>query len=525
MTIAPWPEWLPDQADFSNAGSPLIRNCIPLTPRSYGPMPSAVPHSLNTLAERCQGAYAMKAADGSIYIFAGDRQKLYMLPPGGSRTLGDVSRATGGAYATPSPASGGFWSMTSFGTRVIATNGVDSIQTIMVPVGASPAFTPLSATAPIAKYVATVKDFLFVANTIDGVGGPVPYRVWWSGINDPTNWPTPGTPTALQVMSDYQDLQQTDLGNITGLQSGFAPGSDVVIFCQRGIYTASFIGPPLLFSFRVAQGASGTLSPMSIVQSHARDNSGAIRPVCYYLSEDGFTAFDGSASFPIGAQKFDREFFRQLDDAYVGYVQGVADPRSRAILWAFPSVGSGGLFNRLLIYNWELSRATIVELQPASYAEFLTIAMYGKGYTLDNIDEFGNLDVIQPSFDDPFWTGNATSRVSFFDKDHRLNIAGGPAMAPTLETTEMQPSEGRRSWVQMIRPLIDGGVATVAVGHRERLTDPVTWELPVAINAIGECPQRATGRYLRFRLTMPAGQAFSHLLGLDIRTRPEAALR
>ena len=28
MTISPWPEWLPDQADFGNAGSPVIKNVI-----------------------------------------------------------------------------------------------------------------------------------------------------------------------------------------------------------------------------------------------------------------------------------------------------------------------------------------------------------------------------------------------------------------------------------------------------------------------------------------------------------------
>lgn len=525
MTVVPWPEWLPDQADFGNAGSPNIKNCIPLTPRSYGPMPSAVPHSLNTLSERCQGSYAMKAADGSIYVFAGDRQKLYMLPPGGSRTLADVSRATGGAYATTAPSSGGHWSMTSFGTRIIAANGVDPMQTLMLPVGASPAFTPLSATAPVAKYVATVKDFLFAANTIDGVGGPVPYRVWWSGINDPTNWPTPGSITALQVMSDYQDLQQTDLGNIMGLQSGFAQGSDVAVFCERGIYTGQFVGPPLLFNFRVAQGAGGTISPLSIVQGHAQTNTGATVSVCYYLGESGFAVFDGSTSTPIGAQKFDRAFFRDLDDAYVGYVQGTADPRSRAVLWAYPSVGSAGLFNRVLVYNYELSRGTIIELEPASYLEWLSSAMFGTGYTLDNIDGFGTLDTIAPPFDDPFWTGNAASRLMLFDKDHRLGIGGGPAFAPTLETAEMQPNEGRRAWVQMTRPLIDGGIATVAVGHRERLTEPVIWEAPVAINALGDCPQRVTGRYLRFRLTMPAGQGFHHLQGIDIRMRPEAALR
>ena len=151
--------------------------------------------------------------------------------------------------------------------------------------------------------------------------------------------------------------------------------------------------------------------------------------------------------------------------------------------------------------------------------------MFGTGYTLDNIDGFGDLDTIAPPFDDPFWTGNAASRLMLFDKDHRLGIGGGPAFAPTLETAEMQPNEGRRAWVTTVRPLIDGGIATVAVGHRERLTDPVTWELPVSINAIGDCPQRATGRYVRFRMAMPAGQGFRHLQGLDLSLKPDAKLR
>src|SRR5678810_753069 len=82
MTIAPWAEWLPDLSDFRTAGSPLIKNCVPITASSYGPMPTAIPHSTNTLGERCQGSYTIKAADNTVYLFAGDHAKLYMLPPG-----------------------------------------------------------------------------------------------------------------------------------------------------------------------------------------------------------------------------------------------------------------------------------------------------------------------------------------------------------------------------------------------------------------------------------------------------------
>jgi|KBSMisStandDraft_5_1062788.scaffolds.fasta_scaffold04720_6 hypothetical protein len=524
MTIAPWAEWLPDLSDFRTAGSPLIKNCVPITASSYGPMPTAIPHSTNTLGERCQGSYTIKAADNTVYLFAGDHVKLYMLPPSATDFV-DVTGATG-PYNTPSPVSGGHWSMTSYGARVIATNGADPPQTILLPVGATPQFADLSADAPVARYVAVVKDFLMFGWTIDPVDGSQPQRVWWSSINSPASWPTPGSTPALQTQSDFQDLQQTDLGQITGLVSGFAPGSDVVIFCERGIWTASYTSLPLIFNFKVAQGAAGSTAPLSIVQSFAKDNTGAIRPVVYYLTEHGFAAFDGNTSFPIGAQKFDREFYNQVDDAHIANVQGIRDPRTRIVMWGFPTPGSEGMLTKLLVYNWELGRATISELERVDhYIEWLTTGAYGVVHDLDHIDSFGDLDTITPSFDDPFWSGNAAARVSFFLPDHRLNIAGGPPMAPTLDTGEIQPVEGRRAWVQNTRPLHDGGAATIAIGHRERQTDPVTWEPAVAINQIGECPQRCTGRYLRFRFQMPAGQNFTTLDGIDVQLRPEATRR
>jgi hypothetical protein len=156
--------------------------------------------------------------------------------------------------------------------------------------------------------------------------------------------------------------------------------------------------------------------------------------------------------------------------------------------------------------------------------------MYATSYNLDQLDPFGNLEVIQPPLDDPFWVGNASNFITAFDPSHRLGVGRGPAMAPTLETAETQPNDRQRAWVSSVRPLIQGApgcheTATVAVGHREKLTDPVVWEPAVHCNVIGEAPQRVTGRYLRFRLAMPAAQEFRHLQGLDIALRGEARLR
>jgi hypothetical protein len=153
--------------------------------------------------------------------------------------------------------------------------------------------------------------------------------------------------------------------------------------------------------------------------------------------------------------------------------------------------------------------------------------LYGTAYNLDQLDPFGNLDVIMPSFDDPFWVGNTKAYLSTFCVDHKLYAWNGEAMAPTIDVGESQPVPGRRARIINTRPLIDGGdpVATVQVGHRERLSQPVIWEAQVPINIIGDCPQRATGRYMRFRFAMPRGQAFAHLQGLVVDMAPEGTMR
>ena len=84
---------------FGNAGSPVIKKVVPLTQKSYGPMPTAVPWSDNTLDEPCQGAYASGRRTGRLTSLPATGKTL----PGGAdyQILADASRAAGGAYATP----------------------------------------------------------------------------------------------------------------------------------------------------------------------------------------------------------------------------------------------------------------------------------------------------------------------------------------------------------------------------------------------------------------------------------------
>jgi hypothetical protein len=189
------------------------------------------------------------------------------------------------------------------------------------------------------------------------------------------------------------------------------------------------------------------------------------------------------------------------------------------------------LFDRLLVYNWDLARAVICELElDANHSEWLARGLFGQGYTLDTIDSFGDLETILPPFDDPFWAGTSAGRLTTFSSDHRLYTWVGPAMAPTLDLPETQPVPGRRAWVTNARPLIDAGDdiagnATVQVGARERLSEAVVWSAQIPVNILGDCPQRTTGRYIRMRFAMARGVAFTALQGLDLDLVPEGKLR
>ena len=460
MAVVPFGEWLPDQPDFANPGSATITNVLPRSKQSYGPMPGLVPYS-GALNGRCQGAYPMRDPAGNVFIFAGDGGKLYLLKAG-STNFGDVSKV--GGYSTPA-APNGFWSMTSFGARVIATNFINPAQTFLA--GTDSAFSDLSTGAPKAQYAAVIRDFLFLGNTVDGSDGARPFRLWWSAIGDPTNFPVPGTNAAVQVQSDFQDLEQTDLGQVTGIVGGGLSAIDGAAFCERGIYRIAYAGSPNIFDFAVAQGAAGTNSPLSIVVRRFNSPfSGAAAAVAYYLGTDGYCLFDGSSALSIGAEKMDKAFFKDLDASQLAYVQAVADPINKLIFWVYSGPGNGGLYNRAVVFNWSIGRWALIDLTmtPVEWAT----PSFSIGYTLEQLDQIGTLDALPFSLDSRIWTGGVPV-LGMFDNSHKLNYTTGPNMAPTVETSEQQLFPGFRAKIASIRPIVDGTPASVAVGGEHGL--------------------------------------------------------
>lgn len=483
-------EYAPDLPALG-PGSSNIRNVIPRTPLSYGPLSGLAVFS-EALSSRCQGAISGVDSGGNVTAYAGDANDLYALTPA-STAWGNVS-SSAGAYTT---ASDGLWQMTNFQGRLIATNFADPIQATLLGSGTN--FADLSADAPKARYIAGVKGWLFAGNTTDPTYAEQPYRVWWSALNDATNWPTPGTANAAQFQSDFNDFSG-DAGWLQGIVGNLGT-ADCGVFFEHAVWRGVYVGPPVIFDFFPAQGVRGTPAPNSLVQ---------LGSVVYFLAEDGFYAFDGTNSIPIGANRVDKTFYSDLDQSYMDRICGTVDPINKLIFWAYPGAGNqGGNPNRLLIYNWQINRWSIAEIT----LEFLFRSL-SFGYTLDQLDSFGALDDIAPALDSRIWTGGKVL-LSAFDTDHKLNYFTGDNLAATVATTENEIFPGQRAQITNVRPIVDGGTPSVAFGTRNRLIDASTLGTATAINSLGTCPQRANGRYVYGQITLPEGSDFDHIQGIS----------
>lgn len=489
-------EYLPDQPAYSGAGATRALNVVPRTAQSYGPIPSLATYS-GALTARAQGALFVRDTDATSHGFAGDATKLYKLSTG-STSWSDVSKV--GGYTTGSDER---WAMTFYGRRLCATNWFDPVQSYVI--GTSSAFADLAAAAPKARYIATVRNFVMVGNTFDGTDGNQPQRIWWSGFDDPTSWPTIGSALAAQVQSDRQDLPG-DGGWIQGLV-GNLEAADCAIFQENAIYRGQYIGSPAIFDFRRVDGARGTPAPGSI---------GSLGPMCFYLADNGFFQFNGAQSMPIGAGKVDRTFWADVDTAYLYRITSAIDPITKMVFWSYPGAGnSGGTPNKLIIYNWELGRWGYGE----QAMEILT-QWRAFGYTLDDLDPFGTLETLPFSLDSRVWSGNGRFLLGAFNTSHQLGSFSGSNMAAQIDTAEAQLFPGQRAFVSGIKPITDSSVATVTPGVRGLLSDSVSYGTAVSMDATGVCAMRSEGRYHRARIDIAAAASWSHISGVDAAAVP-----
>lgn len=492
--LLPIADFAPDlPANNSRGASANVVNLFPRTKESWGPVGTLSTFSSSGLTSQCLGALTAIDTGANNYLFAGDAGKLYLMAPGSS-SFADVSKSGGYSLASSEK-----WYFTQYGQTIIGAAQGNNLQAYTL--NSSTLFADLAGSPPQARYIATIKDFVMVANTFDGTNGEQPQRVQWCAVDTPTLWPTAGSTQEAQTLAGSQIIPG-DQGWIMGIMGNLGT-ADGAVFFERAIYRVVFQGSPTVFGFYPAEGARGTPAPKSLAQ---------IGSLVYYLGEDGFYAFDGSNSVPIGVDRVDKTFWATVNASYLYNVVGAVDPINRLVMWLYPSNGSsGGIPDSLLVYNWTLDKWGFAQVN----AEYIFRAIT-QGYSLDSLDSTGyTLDTLPFSLDSRVWTGGQVLMGAFNPSHQLAYFTGSPANA-TADTVEIEPGAqlGKRAFVSTTRPMIDGAAPAVQMGYRNRLLDAPAYTGASAINVNGECPVRVDARYVRARVTTSG--TFTHLQGVEI---------
>lgn len=471
-------EYTPDLPSLSGSCTDA-KNVIPAT-KSYRSFPQAVVYS-NALTARAQGFISTRDAAANVYNYSGDATKLYTLV---GQTWTDASRLAGGAYAITAE---DYWEFVSWGNTVIATDFADVVQEISL---GSANFIALAGSPPQARHIAVVRDFVVLGNI-----STFPQRVQWSAINNSHSWAVSGA-----TQADFQDLAGDG-----GWVQRVVGGEYGVIFQERSIWRMSYIGSPVIFQFDLVDRQRGTPAPMSVV---------SYGNITFYLADDGFYYFNGSASVPIGNGKFDKTFLSEVDSTYLYRVQAAIDPVNKIVCWLYPVTGGGGVPSKVAIYNWADNRWSYAIIS----GELLALSA-AQGYTLDGLDAVTtNLDSLTPSLDSRAWTGGKIN-FGMFDTSHKLNTFTGTAMSAQIDVGETQHSPYNRSYVTDTRPLVEGGTASVTVGSRNTLVEVVTYSGASTQDNTGACQHRVNARYHRYRI-IPVSD-FTHVGGVQVSFREE----
>jgi hypothetical protein len=467
---------MPDQPGIAGALTEA-KNVIPMG-IGYGPFTSEVNLSANA-SQNLLTVFAGKFS-GATVLFAAGATKLYKFDSSDT-SLDDVSKLSGGSPGSYTSTS--LWKFTQFGNRIIAANGQNKLQAWTT--GSSANFVDLAAAAPSASFVTVVRDFVVAAKD-----ATYPNRVFWSDINDETDW-TPGATS----QSDTQDIPDGgDIQGVTGGEFG-------LIFLERAISRMTYIGSPLFFQFDTISRNLGCYEPRSIVQ---------YGQTSYFLSDDGFYACDGQNVVPIGSEKVDRFFFADANPSNFSEMSAAIDPINSLVIWSYTNTFGG---RSLLVYNWQVKRWS----RASTSAQYIATAA-NAGITLEGLDAYGTMDSLTSSLDSRLWSGGKVLLAGV--NGAKIVTYTGAPMEGDIQTGDFEA--GPQSLVKLARPQVDNGSANVAAFSRMRLDTEVIFGATAAATSENRVSLRSLGRYHRLKV-VPTGSQWKHMVAVDVDVTPVGA--
>lgn len=470
--IVEFGEYLPDQPDIGGVTTAL--NCAPQE-RGYTEL-LGLSALTNALTARVQGSFAIRDSVGNPYNLAGDATKLYLLS---GTTYSDISNGTYNLASVDR------WEFAKYGNRVIAVNGDGAPQSYTF---GEATCEDLPGSPPNGRTIAVVGNYVLLGDVVDSVDGDMPHRVWWSATNNPESW------TAGTNQCDYRTFEGSG-----GRIQRIIGGEWATIFQERAIVRLTYVGAPLVFEADEIENR-GTDAPGSVIR---------LGRFIFYKSVDGFYMFNGEYSEPIGAGKVDKTLLNDIDTDYLHRITAQIDPKLHLVKWSYPGSGnSGGTPNKMAIYHWPSKKWSIANLAIEAFSDYLE-----DGYSLEDLDAFGDLDSLTDSLDSYRWM-QGDPILSAFDTSHQLGNFTGSPLAAQMETPEIQFYPGYKATVRELRPIIDAGTPVLTIGTRNNQTDTESYGSAITVAASGRYAARSTARYHRIKVT--TSTTFTHGVGVDV---------
>lgn len=555
MPLLPWGEWKPDVSDYEGQATKNVRNVLPRGD-GYGPFPDFAILS-QALTAPCRGGFYALKSDGSVAVFAGTSDRVWLA----SNTDYSWTSVSKVATVTISNASPGVVTLASHGLAV-------NDPVIFYTTGALP--TGLTAgTKYYVKTVLTANTFTVsataggtVINTSSAGSGTHTMPWLYTAVSSDAQWQfeqfgnlvfatqknvvlqvynlasstafadCAGSPPQASYISTVGRFllltgllsqpfrsQWSGLNDTTnwtsgvgssdfqdfpdgGIVRGAAGGEFGTVFQDQAIRRMSYIpGSALIFQIeRIAQGL-GLFGPGSIVRAGSR--------ILFHSAQGFYEILPGGIPQQIGREKFDRTFFDDLDKTELRMFIGASDPRSTRAFWAYKSTsGVTGLYDKILCYDYALSRAVPLTMT----GEYL-LGLSQPGITLENLDSLSaSIDALGASLDS--FAVSTQPLIAQFSSAHKLGFFSGSNLEATLETAE-QGTDGARINVNGFRPVIDASTVYGSASYRERVADTPTSLAEIAMSSrTGKCDLRRSTRYSRMKVRVPA-QSWTYSAGVE----------
>jgi hypothetical protein len=563
MPMLPFGDYKPDVADYLGTATQNILNVAPRGD-GYGPFRDYAELS-QALPDTCRGSFYAMESDGSIALFAGTDDRLY-LASNSDYSWTPVSEVTTVTFTVASP-----------GEVNLASHGFAANDPVVF--SNSGGALPAAITGGTKYYVKTVLSANAFTISATAGGAAINFAGAGSGTNSVTHMYPPLSSdaqwqfaqfgnlvfatqknTVLQVYnlssssafadcagsppqasyisvvgrflvlsgllsnpfrihwsglndttnwtsgvnsSDYQDFPDG------GIVRGVAGGEFGTIFQDQAIRRMSYIpGSALIFQIERITQDQGLFAPYSIVSAG---------DVVYFHSAHGFHKI-APGGFPeqIGRERVDRTFFDDLDKAELRMFIGAYDPRSTRVFWAYKSTsGTTGLYDKILGYDTALDRWF-----PLSMTGEYILGMSQPGITLENLDAISaSIDALGASLDS--FAVSTQPLIAQFNNEHKMGFFSGSNLEATLETAE-QGTDGRRIFMNGFRPVTDSATVYGSASYRERVSATPTSLTEVAMNSrTGRCDLRRSTRYTRMKIRIPASTTWTYAAGVEPDIRQE----